>query len=227
MSGVDMSGRNLGKKLQLARVKLQAVGINKSGQNKFRGFKYYELSDFIPKINEIFAEVGLYSCFKISNQEAILTIYSDDTDESLAFTSHIADIDSSDDKRMSMSPIQKLGAVHTYMRRYLYMNALEITEPDIIDAADKTIPTKQHVQSSADVKSVVKSVPPADVKPDAEEIEIMDNIDKITTVEALNNVYQTYLRTAKNDKWKKPLFSKSRQLNAEYDKNFNEFMVNA
>lgn len=219
------TNRNLGKKLQLSRIKLQTAGISKSGQNKFRGFKYYELSDFIPKINEIFAEVGLYSCFKITNQEAILTIYSDDTDESLEFTSHISDID--DDKKMSMSPIQKLGAVHTYMRRYLYMNALEITEPDVVDAADKTVPTKQHVQSSADVKSVIESVPPAEVKPDAEEMEIMDNINKITTVEALNNVYQTYLRTAKNDKWKKPLFSKSRQLNAEYDKNFNEFMVNA
>ena len=46
-------------KLIKARLMLQSKQINKSGHNKFAGYKYFELSDFLPAVQEIFAEVGL------------------------------------------------------------------------------------------------------------------------------------------------------------------------
>jgi len=42
------------KKLQKARVLLNASSIKKSGKNKFAGYDYFELGDFLPTVNEIF-----------------------------------------------------------------------------------------------------------------------------------------------------------------------------
>ena len=50
---------NLFQKLQKARVELQEMNLKKSGQNKFAGFSYYELSDFLPAINIICNNVNL------------------------------------------------------------------------------------------------------------------------------------------------------------------------
>ncbi len=47
------------KKLMAARVKLQSVDMKKSGQNKFAGYSYFELGDFIPHVQTIFNELGL------------------------------------------------------------------------------------------------------------------------------------------------------------------------
>ena len=47
------------KKLMAARMMLQNAPLKKSGHNKFAGYNYFELGDFIPTINQIFNEVGL------------------------------------------------------------------------------------------------------------------------------------------------------------------------
>ena len=41
--------RNLNESIIKIRVDLQKSKIKKSGKNKFAGFDYYELSDFLPK----------------------------------------------------------------------------------------------------------------------------------------------------------------------------------
>ena len=47
------------KKLNEARIELQGSQLTKSGHNKFAGYKYFELGDFLPTINGIFNNVGL------------------------------------------------------------------------------------------------------------------------------------------------------------------------
>ena len=46
-------------KLQAARISLQSHDLKKSGHNKFAGYKYFELSDFLPTVNRIFADLKL------------------------------------------------------------------------------------------------------------------------------------------------------------------------
>lgn len=117
------------KKLQEARVKLQSSKLKKSGKNKFSGFQYFEIGDFLPKINEIFNELGLCSNFSIKEKVASLTITDcDNLEQIIVFESPVASAD-----LKGSTPIQSLGAVHTYMKRYLYLNALEIVENDILD----------------------------------------------------------------------------------------------
>ena len=120
---------NVYQRLQKARVELQQKNIKKSGENKYSGFKYFELKDFIPVLNEIFLSNGLSSNFSIQENIATLFIINlDDPNENILFTSPIAEAN-----LKGCTPIQGIGAIHTYMKRYLYLNALEIVEDDILD----------------------------------------------------------------------------------------------
>lgn len=117
------------EKLQKARITLQNKQLKKSGKNKFSGFTYFELADFLPTVNQIFYDLKLSSNFSIAENTATLTItdWEDKTTE--IFTSPIEDLE-----LKGCTKIQALGGVHTYMKRYLYINALEIVEADLLDA---------------------------------------------------------------------------------------------
>lgn len=120
---------NVYLRLQRARVALQNLNIKKSGENKYSGFKYFELKDFIPPLNEILLKNGLSTNFSIVEKQAnLFVINTDNPEENILFTSPIAEA-----PLKGCTPIQSVGAVHTYMKRYLYLNALEIVEDDILD----------------------------------------------------------------------------------------------
>ena len=124
-----MSEYQVYAKLQKARIKLQSAAIKKSGHNKFAGYQYFELGDFLPTINEIFNELGLCSVISFDKELATLRIIDTDNGGSITFTSPMADAN-----LKGCHPIQNLGAVETYSRRYLYVTALEIVEHDALDA---------------------------------------------------------------------------------------------
>lgn len=125
-----MKEKNVYAKLQEARVLLQQKNNKKSGKNKFANFSYYELADFIPSVNEIFKDLQLTSLFNIVDEKATLTIVNlENTEEKIVFESPIAEAEIK-----GTTPIQCLGGVHTYMKRYLYLNALEIVESDMFDS---------------------------------------------------------------------------------------------
>ena len=124
------------QKLQTARVKLQNVELKKSGHNSFAGFKYFELGDFLPTVNSIFFELGLCSVFSIENNEAVMRIIDTEFGGTIYFRSPVAEAVARVTIDAGKSPaIQALGSQHTYLRRYLFLNALEITEHDAVDAS--------------------------------------------------------------------------------------------
>lgn len=118
------------EKLQKCRVELQNKKLKKSGENKFAKFKYFELGDFIPTVNKMFADYKMFSNFSIEGELAKLVIIDCEDKTSQTFTSNIAEADVK-----GCTAIQSLGAVHTYLKRYLYLNALEIVENDSLDAS--------------------------------------------------------------------------------------------
>lgn len=119
------------EKLQKCRCELQTMNLKKSGKNKFAGFSYYELSDILPAINSLFLKYKLCSNFSIEGEQANLIIYDwEDIDSTIIFTSPTADLE-----LKGCTAVQSLGGVHTYLKRYLYLNALEIVEADMLDAS--------------------------------------------------------------------------------------------
>ena len=121
------------KKLQQARTKLHTTKLTKSGKNAFAKFNYFELSDFMPAVTDIFNEVGLCGVVSFTNDTAYLTIHDVDGDERafVTFTSPLvlANMD-------RIQAIQSMGASHTYYRRYLYLMALDLVENDLIDSVE-------------------------------------------------------------------------------------------
>ena len=121
---------NVYQKLQIARLSLQAKELKKSGKNKFAGYEYFELHDFLPTVQTIFADTGLAAVFRCSNEFATLTVYNTEKpDEQIEFTAPMAAAE-----LKGCHPVQNLGASISYLRRYLYVNALEIVEHDALDA---------------------------------------------------------------------------------------------
>jgi len=128
------------KKLSIARVLLQEMPLTKSGHNKFAGYKYFELGDFLPAIQKIFNEIGLVDVISFDKDEATMTIYDADDGSSVQFKSPMGSAN-----LKGCHEVQNIGAVETYQRRYLYVTALAIVEHDALDAVtgdSKTVEAK-------------------------------------------------------------------------------------
>lgn len=146
---MEQTTKNVYQKLQECRVELQQMNLNKSGYNKHAQYKYFELADFLPVINEMFLRKGLTSIFNIDAEEANLTIIDVATNLQVKFTSPVASA-----KIPGANEVQCLGGVHTYLKRYLYFNALEIVENDMFDSTqgkkqENTQPQPQKAPYSA------------------------------------------------------------------------------
>jgi hypothetical protein len=116
------------KKLMQARVNLLSVDLKKSGRNTFQNYSYFELGDFIPYIQTIFNDVGLCGVVSFNNEYAQLCITDVDDGTVIVITSPMAEAN-----LKGSQPIQLIGSIQTFQRRYLWMAALELTEHDTID----------------------------------------------------------------------------------------------
>ena len=134
---------NVYQKLLKARALFLASNTQKSGKNMQLAFKYFELDDIVPIATKIFEEVGLISLVYFTNEVAVMRIVNtDNPDESIAFESpfHVLEPIVSNTGKKATNEMQALGSSITYMRRYLYMIALDICEPDEIDSGLKGTP---------------------------------------------------------------------------------------
>ena len=100
-------------------------------------FKYFELDDIVPTATRIFNEIGLISVVNFTDHTAVLTIIdTDKPEDNIDFASPFNQISPiiSKEGRAATNEMQALGSSITYMRRYLYMIALDICESDSIEA---------------------------------------------------------------------------------------------
>ena len=124
---------NIYQKLNTARHMFHSIELKKSGHNKFAGYKYFELGDFIIPALNIFDEVGLTSIISFTKDYADMRIINNEKpEESIVISSPMSEA-----ALKGCHPVQNLGAVQSYIRRYLWVAALEIVEHDAIDSSDK------------------------------------------------------------------------------------------
>ena len=138
------------KKLQQARIKLQQTQMKKSGHNKFAGYQYFELADFLLPIQQVFEEIGLCGIVSFTQDTAKLTIVDvDQPEQKIEITSPMGSA-----ALKGCHEVQNIGAVETYQRRYLYVTALEIVEHDALEA------TTGKPDAKAEVKKLEKPQKP-------------------------------------------------------------------
>ena len=125
------------------RVKLQETNLKKSGKNKFAGFDYFELADFLPTLNKLMLEEGVNDKFYIKDNLATLEIQKGEEVNvyTMPFVLFETPVNIKTDSKTgevrevkSMQDIQYLGALNTYYKRYLYLNAFGITDGEVIDS---------------------------------------------------------------------------------------------
>lgn len=121
---------NIYEKLQLARVDLGKLDLPKSGFNSFGKFKYYELSDLCPSIDDICLKYKMTHVVDFTQTEAKLTLINCETpEETVSVSSPLSWADLKGGQK-----ITNVGATHTFFRRYLLLLAFNVTEGDVIDS---------------------------------------------------------------------------------------------
>ena len=159
---------NVYQKLNLARQDFHSSEIKKTGLNKFANYTYFELGDFIVPAIKIFKDHGLIGIVSYGKEIAELRIINEDNpEEQITITSPMSEA-----ALKGCHPVQNLGAVETYIRRYLWVSALEIVEHDALDMttgkdAPKHKPTDGSLVTEKQI-TVLRDVA----------MEIIDHIDK-------------------------------------------------
>lgn len=125
------------KKLSDAREHFHELQLRKTGHNKFAGYKYFELGDFLIPALSVLKMYGIVSVISFGKEIATMKLIDiDKPDDFIEITSPMSSA-----ALKGAHEIQNLGAVQTYTRRYLWVAALEIVEHDAIDSA----PAKEKV----------------------------------------------------------------------------------
>lgn len=138
-----MGNKSLNSSIISIRVKLQNAKLKKTGKNKFAGFTYFELADFLPKLNELMLEEEINDKFYIKDGYATLELVKGEEVNTYTIPFVIFDtplnwkenkLTGQVEQVKSMQDIQYLGALNTYYKRYLYINAFGITDGELIDS---------------------------------------------------------------------------------------------
>jgi hypothetical protein len=124
-----MEMKNITKKLAKARVMFQQANVKMSGESSFAKYKYYELSDILPVTNKINEELGILTIISFSADLATCDVVDSESGDKITFTSPMSTA-----QLKGCHDVQNLGAVQTYIKRYLYQNVYEITESDALNA---------------------------------------------------------------------------------------------
>ena len=184
--------KNLNESIINIRVKLQNAKLKKSGKNKFAGFDYFELADFLPKLNELMLSEGLNDRFYIKDDLATLEIQKggEINTYTMPFVMFETPTNRREDKTTgevyevkTMQDIQYLGALNTYYKRYLYLNAFGITDGEIIDS-----------MNNEEIKSEPKATP--------KQVEVLlelykdENLKKLLEANKINSINELPMKKA-------------------------------
>jgi hypothetical protein len=177
----EQSKANMGvyKKLADARRMMRSRTLKKSGHNKFAGYNYFELGDFLHPALEIFDELGLISIVSFTKEQAELCIVDIVGGGEIVFTCPFGSA-----ALKGCHEVQNIGACQTYNRRYLYTLALELLEHDALDSTT----------GSGNIETIDVGMM----------IDHLAAIEATTTLEELKNVYSTAYSACAGDKgWQK------------------------
>lgn len=144
---------NIYEKLIKARAKFLEAGVQKSGKNYGIGYKYFELKDIVPVATKIFEELGMVAITTYYEASADMVIYN--TEKPAEFVLFSTPMRYAPVSKGS-NEIQSLGSTQTYLRRYLYMTALDIIEDDTVDSGVEVVPVSEMPTPKAEQRAEIK-----------------------------------------------------------------------
>jgi len=118
-------------KLMAARAEFHSSSITKTGYNDFSKYSYFELSDFLVPAMDIMAKNDLIPIISFAEDIATMTVHDVTCDATIVITSPMSTA-----TLKACQPVQSLGAVETFQRRYLWVALLEVVEHDVIESSE-------------------------------------------------------------------------------------------
>nr|DAK65735.1 MAG TPA: ERF superfamily protein [Caudoviricetes sp.] len=146
---IDVHKLNVYQKLSLARKRFLERNVKKSGVNRQLEFQYFELQDIVPSATRIFQNLGLLGVVQFPPVEknaetglasepvaTMMVLNTDRPSETIEFMVPYREVEQikSNAGKSVTNPLQALGSSVTYLRRYLWMLAMDIVEQDDVDA---------------------------------------------------------------------------------------------
>lgn len=141
-------------KIQRCKKVLNEAKLKKSGKNTYNKYNYYELEDINAPICDALLDEGLASLFQFDRDSAVLRIIDSSTGAYIEWITplqcsprYIKKYAGADDKKGDVGELMKdQQALQTYARRALYLQALEIAEPNTIERGKPTGNNKTNVE---------------------------------------------------------------------------------
>ena len=137
------------KKLSDARASFRNAEIKKSGHNSYSNIDYFQLKDFIHIAENALREQGLIAIVSFGAETATMTVHDFDSEATITVTSPMSKCN-----LKGCHEVQNLGAVQTYIRRYLWVALFEIIEQDAVDSAPPAEPEEIQVFRDTDFENL-------------------------------------------------------------------------
>ena len=210
---------NVYQKLNEARDQFHQASLKKSGHNKFAGYSYFELGDFVVPALEIFKQVGLTSVISFKQDEATMQIINTDKpDEMIVISTPMSEA-----SLKGCHPVQNLGAVQTYLRRYLWVAAMEIVEHDALDSTTGNKAQEPATAEPAPKKIVAKRYEEQDPKSELFVQSMINWGNSCTSLTELTDLWKTNQpQIDELKKNSKELFKRVQEHFAQLKANFKE-----
>ena len=187
-----MATKEISLKSKINEIRLLlSTEMTKSGKNTYSKYDYFQLKDFMPRALALFNEKGIYTKFwvglkkiELPTEKITKTVF----DENGVQTGvAVTEKETAACLLSGAQPIQNLGGKSTYMKRYMYMDLLEINENDKVEeetgkpvkVETKTTTTKAPVTKKVETKPV-SEVTPADFGPKKVEQEVTPISEVVT-----------------------------------------------
>jgi len=121
---------NVFARLAAAREEFMNSDIEKSGKNFHLKTQYWELKDIVPTAMTVMHKNGIIPIVSFDSTYGHMTVVNvDNPEDRIDFTLPLRELTGN----QAINPVQSMGAVETYYRRYLYLACLEICEADEIE----------------------------------------------------------------------------------------------
>jgi hypothetical protein len=121
---------NIYERLSTVRTEFHSMKLKKTGHNKFANYFYFELGDFLIPALKLMDIHGVVTVISFGKEVASMKIVNVDRPDDFI----LIETPMSTAALKGCHEVQNLGAVQTYLRRYLWVAALEIVEHDALDA---------------------------------------------------------------------------------------------
>lgn len=144
------------KKLQDAREQFKECGIKKTGQNEFQQYSYFELNEILDLAIPILKKNNLSTKAGFGKKPYYMELIDTETGYGEKFESDVEDwsYDNIGKDSTHNKMLQGVGKKESYLRRYLYMQILDVHDSDAVE-----IDSEKHAKNARYKKNNSKQIP--------------------------------------------------------------------